>query len=184
MAKFGGMTGYADNISTANGPFKVLVEDANGVVGKVNLAELTAVKTITATDSITEAEHAGRVNLLGEVGGDALVTLTLPAATGSGNRYTFIVSVVNTSNYVIQVDAVAVTMEGIAWVAQDGGDSVVAFETAATSDTVTLNGTTTGGAAIGDRIEFIDMGTNQWHVMAWLTASGIEATPFSNGVTT
>ena len=184
MAKFGGMTGYADIVSTANGPFKVLVEDADGMIGKISLAELASVKTITATDSITEAEHAGRVNLLGEVGGNALVTLTLPAATGSGNRYTFVVSVVNTSNYVIQANTTGVTFEGVAWVTQDGGDTSVAFESGASDDTITLNGTTTGGAAIGDKLEFIDIGSGLWCVHAFLTASGIEATPFSNAVTT
>lgn len=173
-------------IGSANAPFTVIAEDANGMPVKVELAELNNVVTITATDAITAAEHAGRINLLGEVGGDALVTLTLPDATGSGDRYKFIVSVVNTSNYVIQVSDASHTMEGGILFATDdsegNGVTTVSYMTAATSDTITLNGTTTGGAAIGDSVTLIDFGTNLWHVEGHVTASGIENTPFSAGV--
>ena len=54
---------------------------------------LPAIHTFTATDAITITEHAGRTLLLGEVGGNAAVTLTLPAATGTGAVYKFIISV-------------------------------------------------------------------------------------------
>ena len=182
MAKFGGMTGYGEGVSTANGPFKVLTEDADGVIGKTSLGAVQNVVTITATDALTEAEHGNRVLLLGEVGGDAAVTLTLPAATGSGMRFTFIVSVVNTSNYVIAVPDASHTLEGIMFSTQDGADTVAGFESGASDDTITLNGTTTGGAPIGDKIEMIDMGSNIWQVTGWVTASGIEATPFSAAV--
>jgi len=174
----GGFSGLSA-IGAANGPFTVIAEDANGSPVKVVLPALQDVVTITATDAITEAEHAGRTNLLGEVGGDALVTLTLPAATGTGNRYKFIVSVVNTSNYVIQVADSSHTLEGVILGAADGGDSVNGWESAADSDTVTLNGTTQGGAAIGDWIEFTDIGDNLFHVTGIITQTGIEATPFS-----
>ena len=36
--------------------------------------------TLTATASITSADHAGRTLLMGEVGGNAAATFTLPAA--------------------------------------------------------------------------------------------------------
>lgn len=169
-------------IGSTNGPFTVIAEDANGMPVKVELAELNNVVTITATDAITAAEHAGRINLLGEVGGDALVTLTLPAATGSGDRYKFIVSVVNTSNYVIQVSDASHTMEGIIMGTQDLADTVVGWESGSDHDTVTLNGGTTGGAAIGDMVEFIDMGSNLWQVTGMITQTGTEATPFSAAV--
>ena len=39
--------------------------------------------TLTATTSITANAHAGRTLLMGEVGGDAACTFTLPAATGT-----------------------------------------------------------------------------------------------------
>lgn len=177
----GGFSGLSA-IGSANGPYTVIAEDANGMPVKVELAELNNVVTITATDAITAAEHAGRINLLGEVGGDALVTLTLPDATGSGDRYRFIVSVVNTSNYVIQVSDANHTLEGVILGAADTDSSVNGWESASDSDTITLNGSTQGGAAIGDFVEFVDIGTNLWHINGVVTQTGIEATPFSAGV--
>ena len=44
---------------------------------------------------------------------------------------------------------------------------------------VSAAGTTTGGAAIGDWVELVDIATNQWAVRGQLTHSGIQATPFS-----
>ena len=73
---------------------------------------LPAIHTFVATDAVTIAEHAGRTLLLGEVGGNAAVTLTLPAATGTGAVYKFIVSVTNTSNYKIQVADATDTIDG------------------------------------------------------------------------
>lgn len=141
----------------------------------------TRIVTHTATGAIDLATHEGKINLLGEVGGNALVTLTLPAATGSGARYKFIVSVVNTSNYVIQVTGND-TIDGVLMGLADGGDTVVGWETASDSDTITLNGTTMGGASIGDWIELVDIAADQWAVSGQLTQSGSEATPFSAGV--
>ena len=138
--------------------------------------------TIVATDAITATEHANRKCYLGEVGGDAAVTLTLPAATGSGNEYRFIVSVVNTSNYVIQVANANDTIDGSVILHQDSANTVVSFNTVAASDTITLNGTTKGGVSIGDELTLIDSLANQYTVKGVLTASGTEATPFSAAV--
>lgn len=170
------------SIGSDEGPYTVIAENANGEPVKVVINGLSNVVTITATDAITQAEHAGRTNLLGEVGGDALVTLTLPSATGTGDVYKFVVSVVNTSNYVIQVADASHTLEGVVFGAADGGNSVNGWESGASDDTVTLNGTTTGGAAIGDWLEFTDIGTNLWAVKGGITQTGIEATPFSAAV--
>lgn len=142
----------------------------------------TRIVTHVATGAITLADHEGKINLLGEVGGNAAVTLTLPAATGTGGRYRFIVSVVNTSNYLIKVTTDD-TMDGSILSLQDAADTVVGWETAADSDTITLNGTTTGGVSIGDWVELIDIATDQWMVTGIVTSSGSEATMFSATVT-
>jgi len=142
-----------------------------------------AMHTFTATDAVTSEEHAGRTLLLGDVGGDTLVTLTLPAATGTGDIYKFIVSVVNTSNYVIKVADATDTIDGQVIVQNDttegGTASVIGWKADGTDDTITLNGTTTGGASIGDYVELIDIAANQYTVSGMLQASGTEATPFS-----
>ena len=143
---------------------------------------ITPIVTLTATGSITAATHAGKTLLMGEVGGNAAATFTLPAATGSGAEYRFIVSVVNTSNYKIQVANADDTIDGSIILHQDGGNSVISFNTVAASDTITLDGTTTGGVSIGDELTLVDMATNQYSVKGVLTASGTEATPFSAAV--
>jgi hypothetical protein len=141
----------------------------------------TRIVTITGDITLTEAAHSDKILLLGEVGGNAAVAVTLPAATGSGARFHFKVSVVNTSGYTIQVTGDD-TMDGHILSLQDAADTVVGWETAATSDTITLNGTTTGGVSIGDWIELVDIAADQWAVTGITTSSGTEATPFSAAV--
>ena len=162
-----------------------ITPQGTGAVTTANQLTLTgsfkqAIHTFTATDAITEAEHAGRTLLLGEVGGNAEVTLTLPDATGSGTTYKFVVSVTNTSNYVIKVPDANNTIDGIITYLDLDGTAVTGYGTAATSDTITLNGTTTGGL-LGDHLELIDIATDQWHVRGCMrvpTGSN-PATPFS-----
>ena len=137
--------------------------------------------TLVATGDITAAAHSGRKLYMGEVGGNAAATFTLPAATGSGATYHFIVSVVNTSNYVIQVTGDD-TIDGSVILHQDSANTVVSFNTVAASDTITLNGTTKGGVSIGDELTLIDSASNQYTVKGVLTASGTEETPFSAAV--
>ena len=99
--------------------------------------------SITADATITSASHAGRTMLLNKAAG---ATLTLPAASGTGNTYKFFVQTTVTSNsYKIQVASASDTMAGIAVVANDSDNTASIFETAADSDTITLDGTTTGG---------------------------------------
>jgi hypothetical protein len=139
-----------------------------------------AVHTFVATDSVTEAEHAGRILLLGEVGGNAAVTLTLPDATGSGNVYEFFVTVQNTSNYVIKVPDGDNTISGQVMYLDEDGTAVVSFPTVAASDTITINGGTTGGL-VGDTIKLVDIAADKFAVQGQMrVAAGADpATPFS-----
>tara|TARA_R110002050_G_scaffold63079_1_gene138175 strand:+ start:13 stop:2904 length:2892 start_codon:yes stop_codon:yes gene_type:complete len=139
-----------------------------------------AVHTFVATDAITEAEHAGRILLLGEVGGNALVTLTLPDATGSGNVYEFFVTVQNTSNYVIKVPDADNTISGQIMYLDEDGTAVSSFPTVSASDTITINGGTTGGL-IGDTIKLVDIAADKFAVQGQMrVAAGADpSTPFS-----
>ena len=171
-------TSNADIDITTQGTGVVKLEDQTQLT--LTGSFLPAIHTFTATDSVTIAEHAGRTLLLGEVGGNALVTLTLPAATGSGATYKFIVSVANTSNYVIKVADASDTIDGIMLYLDEDGTAVSAFPTVAASDTITLNGGTTGGI-IGDYLELVDIATDQYHVRGVMrvAAGANPATPFS-----
>lgn len=146
------------------------VADVSGRVIDLDATSLT----------LTAATHGERIITLSHTAAESVVTL--PAASGSGNKYTLIVAAVNTNNHKIQVANATDVFEGQALMLQDGGDTIVAFESGASDDTITLNGTTTGGAAIGDKIEIIDYASGKFQVICNLTGSGTEATPFSAAV--
>ena len=129
--------------------------------------------TASATLTPTHAETTLVVNAA------AGLTLTLPAAAGTGYTYAVTIGTTVTSNSVIvKVANASDVMTGTAINAADGGDTAVMFETAASSDTITMNGTTTGGIK-GDRIILKDIATNLWSVAVVGSASGTEASPFS-----
>lgn len=110
------------------------------------------------------------------------LTVTLPAAAGSGRIYSFIVgTTVTSNNYVIQVANSTDIMTGNVILAQDGGDTLVMFEAAADSDTITMNGTTKGGLK-GDRITLTDIASGVWGLAMVGAATGTEATPLSAAV--
>lgn len=134
------------------------------------------VNLTAATLAVTEATHDGKTITVNKADGS---TITLPAATGSGARFRFVVGTTITSvGLVIKVADATDVMTGLALLAQDAADTAVVFETAATSDTITLNGTTTGGIK-GDIIELEDIATDLYSVRVMGSATGTEATPFS-----
>ena len=148
-----------------------VVSTAGFISGADSLVSATA-----ATLSVTAAAHAGRTVLLAKADGTAVV---LPAATGTGNSYRFVCSVsVSGGTTSIKVADATDVMAGVAIVANDGGDTASIFETAATTDTITFNGSTTGGIR-GATVELQDVTTNLWIVRVVGAATGTEATPFS-----
>lgn len=134
--------------------------------------------SLTGSTSITAATHEGKILVLNGTG--SAFTQTLPAATGSGAVYKFIVGAVNTSNHLIKVTGNDV-MYGNIFTNSTGDtpDLGQPWPTAVDSDTITLNGTTTGGQAVGDWIELVDIAADKWAVTGITTTSGVEATPFS-----
>lgn len=135
--------------------------------------------SVTADATMTSASNAGRTMVLDVASG---ATVTLPAASGTGNIYKFFVkTTVTSNNYVIQVANANDTMAGVAIVANDSDNSASIFETLPASDTITLNGTTTGGI-LGGTVEIQDVASNVFSVVARGAATGSEATPFSAAV--
>jgi len=131
--------------------------------------------------TVTEALHDGKTILLDHSA--AASTVTLPAATGSGMRLRFVVAAVNTNNHKIQVVGNDVMYGNILTNSTgDTPDLAQFWPTAVDSDTITLNGTTTGGSAVGDFITLEDIATDKWAVWGVTTSSGTEATPFSAAV--
>lgn len=110
------------------------------------------------------------------------LTVTLPAASGTGDVYEFVVGTTVTSNSVIiRVANATDVMQGAAIQAADGGNTSNMWETAADSDTITFNGGTTGGLR-GDRVRLVDVASGLWNVTVVGAATGTEATCFSSAV--
>ena len=130
-----------------------------------------------ATETAAVTTHDSRIVLLDTAAGS---TLTLPAATGSGAVYKCIVSVLATSNsHVVKVTGDDVMYGMVIISDQDTAGTTTSFVTAADSDTVTLNRTTSGSVTIGEWLEFVDIAADKWAVRGVLTNTGAGATPFS-----
>jgi hypothetical protein len=106
------------------------------------------------------------------------ITVTLPAATGSGTQFDIVIGTAITSNTtIIRVANASDIMGGVAAMGSSGGTSL-STGTTTTSDTITFNGTTSGGL-VGSRVTLVDVATNIWQVEVHGVASGIAVTPFS-----
>jgi len=137
-----------------------------------NITNVTA-STLTVTRDL----HDGKTITLNRAAG---IAVTLPAATGTGAIYTFFVGTTVTSNTTtIKVADATDTMSGIVLVNGDtAANAAEAFGTAATDDTITLNGSTTGGLK-GDWFILQDVASDLYSVRGAISATGTEATPFS-----
>jgi len=133
--------------------------------------------TVTAaTLAVTAAAYNGQTINLSRAAG---IVVTLPAATGTNAVYKFVVTTAVTSNdYVIQVANATDTLNGFAAV---GGTTASVFGTLPASDTITMNGSTTGGL-VGSYVEITDIATGEFLVTSALVGSGTPATPFSAAV--
>lgn len=132
------------------------------------------------TLSMVEATHAGRTIALDTAAGSVV---TLPASTGGGAVYKFLVTVTATSNsHVIQVANATDEMRGFVVQDSDTATAPNIWWAADNDDTITLNRTTTGLAAQGEYFEIVDATSGHFFVRGYSQASGTEATPFSAAV--
>ena len=93
-------------------------------------------------------------------------TVTLPAATGTGAQYHFFVGTAISSNsYIIKVADATDTIKGIVNIVDvDNTDALTAVTAKDTDDTITLNGGTTSGGALGETLTLTDIATNVYVV--------------------
>jgi hypothetical protein len=139
------------------------------------LNPVSGVVNVTAsTLAVTKAAHANKIVTLNRAAG---IAVTLPAASGTGDIYTFIIGTTVSGGTTTITRAGSDTIFGTAISAQDGGDTVVMFE-AAGSTVITVDGSTQGGIK-GDQIVLTDIASATWQVQKIGAATGTEATPFS-----
>lgn len=143
-----------------------------------NIARLLGIgKDVTVTSNLTmdAYRYDGKKLHLSAAAG---LTVTLPTSTGSGKSYGFYVDTTITSNnYIIKVANSTDIMGGVATMGSAGGTSA-SLGTTTTSDTITMNGTTTAGIR-GTYIRITDSVSGLYTVELHGVASGIAATPFS-----
>jgi len=133
--------------------------------------------SLSASTTLDPDIHGNTVTSLNAAAG---LTVTLPAASGSGMVYDIFVGTTVTSNsYVIQVASASDVIQGGLGVSTDAAGVVI--PTASTSDTITMNGSTTGGL-IGSNLRLKDVASGVWSVSGVLLSTGVEATPFSAAV--
>lgn len=126
--------------------------------------------------TITAASHSGRMIVLNNT---APIAVTLPQATGTGNSYRFWVAVAATATgSTIKVANATDVMAGFQFTVTTTSTNVEGFATSATSDTITVNGTTLGGI-VGDEYIIRDVKTGVFAVTMFSSSTGTEATPFS-----
>ena len=132
------------------------------------------------TITLTEADHSGRTIAMDTAAG---TVVTLPASTGGGAIYRFLITVTATSNsHVIQVANATDEMRGFIFADASEATAPNTWWAADNDDTLTFNRTTTGLAAQGEYVEVVDAVLNHYYVRGWTQSNGIEATPFSAAV--
>lgn len=126
-----------------------------------------------ASLALTEAGHAGQTVVSNLA---ATQAITLPVATGSGNRYRIYVQTTKTGDLTITTNG-SDDLVGMLQVSSDGS-APAPFLSDGTDTIITLNGGTTGGVK-GSYVDLQDVAAATWLVSGELVGAGAEATPFS-----
>jgi len=163
-----------------------LVVDGPGIIlnngsAPVNASSTAAVVAAGSALTLTRETHSGKLIALDTLTGS---TVTLPAATGSMAKFRFYVSALATSgSHIIKAASASDAMAGFIQSMDDTSANCVAFyAVAGTSDTITLNRTTTGSVTVGEQIEIEDIAAGLWLVRGVVSNTGSPETPFSAGV--
>lgn len=133
--------------------------------------------TLTASTTLRRKTHANTLVIMDNATG---FTVTLPSALGYGDIYTiYVKTTVSSGSHVIQVGNTTDVMNGGFGMATDVAG--VTFPLAASDDTITMGGSTTGGLA-GTFLTFTDAKAGFWLVGGHINTSGAEADPASAAV--
>lgn len=133
--------------------------------------------TVTASLTLDRDIHGMNTTNLNSLTG---LTVTLPASSGNGDVFEVFILTTNTSsNYIIQVANGTDILAGAVHLTTDiAGTSM---PTSTTTDTITMNGTTTGGLR-GTWLRFKDVSSGFWALEGGIICTSTEATPFSAAV--
>lgn len=138
----------------------------------------TPVNTTATSYALTAAVNGNRTLT---VSGTPCV-ITLPASTGSGVKYRVLLETAATATQTTITasgNSDADVMQGWVHALTTASAGVIGFGTTATSNTVSLNGTTSGGVK-GSTWEFEDAVAGTYRVFGVDAPTGTTVTPFSH----
>lgn len=133
---------------------------------------------ITSNTTLTQALHAGKTMVLTP---GTNLSLTLPAAAGTGDVFAFVISSNVTSppsGNITITRAGSDIILGNSLLGQSATNQNVTLFNANGSSVMSMNSGTRGGLR-GDKVFLQDIGTGNWLVRAELTTTGSPVTPFS-----
>lgn len=140
-----------------------ILDGALCTTAELNRATDVSTRLVAAgsTLAVTEALHDGKIIALDTAAG---CTVTLPASSGSGAVYRFLVTVTPTSNqHTIQVANATDVLSGSVNLLDNDAAAQTAYAATGADDTWIGNGTTKGGI-IGDTITVVDMLAGFFHI--------------------
>ena len=136
------------------------------------------VVTVTTTNvTLTRADYDGKHISLNRAAG---ITVTLPAAAEAsvGTKFDFYIPTSLSGTTKIKCANASDTIMGRVQVdASLASNAPVSFSAGSTADTISLNGTTTGGKK-GDHFTLFVLASNQWAAYGEIQSTGASATPF------
>ena len=133
-----------------------------------------ALKPIPVTDATLTLDYRLHNDAVVVINRAAGCVVTLPAASGSGAKFRVMVgTTISSTSFKLQVANGTDTMAGHITTSIATGAAGADFGEAltGTDDTITCNGTTTGGIA-GSYVEAQDVATNLWLINGALIGSG------------
>lgn len=152
----------------SGGSFRLAGTSVDASAAEINRVTKVSGRLVAAgaTLTVTVAAHGDKIILLDTLAGSVV---TLPAASGSGARFTFLVSVAPTSNFhQVKVASAADFIAGSVNILDNDAAAQGAFAAdGAADDNIQLNGTTKGGL-VGDWLEMVDLKTNVWAIRGML----------------
>lgn len=176
MSVFKSILGKLFGVDNANGDLGGVL--ASGVQVPLVRGAANRVSVVTATSvAITRDSHDLKEIVLNRAGG---IIVDLPAATVAtlGAKFNFYIPTSLSGTTKIKAANSADTIMGRVQVdASLASNAPVSFSAGSTADTISLNGTTTGGKK-GDRFELVVVASNQWAAYGTTQATGVSATPF------
>jgi len=146
-------------------------------INRVAKVSTRLVNTTATTLAVTAALHDGKIVTINSA---APIAVTLPGATGSGAKFTFVVGTVATATaHTISTGTTTGNFYGVSVIQSTATNDVMGYATTATDNTISLNGTTKGGY-VGTMIEIQDIATDTYTVQMAPKVTGSIATPFSH----